>query len=111
MEIKILGYKINVEKDNTIELINGKISVNSFGGNKQDKGYYPGDKTTLHIHGNISGNVHTDMSINCNDVRGYVQAGGSVNCDDIGGNLAAQGSVNCDDVGGSIAAKGSVVCS
>lgn len=55
------------------------------------------------------GELTTDASVNCDDVRGSIEAGGSVNCDKVGGDVHAGGSVNCDDVSGSVNAGGSVI--
>lgn len=55
-------------------------------------------------------NIHSELSITCDDVMGDVTAGGTVNCDDVYGSVSAQGSVNCDDVKGEIRAGGNVAC-
>lgn len=55
-------------------------------------------------------NIHSELSITCDDVMGNVTAGGTVNCDDVYGSVSAQGSVNCDDVKGDIRAGGNVAC-
>jgi len=55
-------------------------------------------------------NLHSDFSVNCEDVHGDVHAGGSVNCDEVNGSVNAGGNVNCDDVNGSVHAGGNVTC-
>ena len=54
--------------------------------------------------------LHSDFSVNCEDVSGSVHAGGSVNCDDVNGSVNAGGNVNCDDVNGPVHAGGNVTC-
>lgn len=67
------------------------------------------DKSVI-IHGDVSGNVYADGSVNCKNVSGNVQSGGSVRCDDVGEDVSAGGSVNCDSVKGNVSAGGSVKC-
>lgn len=55
-------------------------------------------------------NVHSECSVNCDDVAGNVTAGRDVNCDNVGGDVRAEGSVNCDDVDGNVSALGDVNC-
>ena len=55
-------------------------------------------------------NVHSEVNVTCEAVKGNLTAGGTVNCDDVYGSVSAQGSVNCDDVKGDIRAGGNVSC-
>ena len=55
-------------------------------------------------------NIHSELTVNCDDVMGNVTAGGSISCDDVYGDVGAQGSVSCDDVKGGIRAAGKVTC-
>lgn len=55
---------------------------------------------SLTVIGNVTGDVNSNGSVNCDDIKGNVSANGSINCDDISGNATAQGSINCDDIGG-----------
>ena len=55
-------------------------------------------------------NIHSELTVNCDDVMGNVTAGGSISCDDVYGDVVAQGSVSCDDVKGGIRAAGNVTC-
>lgn len=55
-------------------------------------------------------NVHSECSVNCDDVAGSVTAGGDVNCDSVGGDVQAGGDANCDDVHGNVTAVGDVNC-
>ena len=54
--------------------------------------------------------LHSDFSVNCEEVHGDVHAGGSVNCDEVNGSVNAGGNVNCDDVNGPVHAGGNVTC-
>ena len=64
---------------------------------------------TINWQGDIL-NLHSDFSVNCEDVHGDVHAGGSVNCDEVNGSVNAGGNVNCDDVNGPVHAGGNVTC-
>ncbi len=55
-------------------------------------------------------NIHSALSIQCDDVAGNVTTGGSVTCDHVEGDIHAQGSVTCDAVHGDIRAGGNVTC-
>ena len=54
--------------------------------------------------------LHSDFSVQCDNVFGSVHAGGSVTCDAVGGNIQAGGSVTCDAVAGDVHAGGNVTC-
>lgn len=54
--------------------------------------------------------LHSDFSINCDDVHGNVHAGGSVTCDQVNGSVNAGGNVTCDDINGPVRAGGNVTC-
>lgn len=71
-------------------------------------GALPQGVVEIRILDGVLGELRTDASVNCGEVRGDVTAGGSVNCDEVGGNVSAGGSVNCDDVRGSVTAGGSI---
>lgn len=89
-----------------ISIINDSLYID---GKKIDSNNDIYDISIIVIKGNV-GNIDTDKSVNCGDVKGNINAGGSVNCDDINGDVTAGGSVNCDDVGGSISACGNIRC-
>lgn len=55
---------------------------------------------SIHIKGNVVGDLVAKTSINCNDVKGSVTAGTSVNCNDIEGDARAGTSINCNDIKG-----------
>lgn len=55
-------------------------------------------------------NIHSELSVYCNDVSGSVDAGGDINCDDVSGPATAQGSINCNDVHGPASAEGDINC-
>ncbi len=102
--MKIRGFSFG--RNSNIDMVGGRVIVN--GVDVTDQVNAKGDDIhTLRIEGDV-GNVTTDASVNCDNVKGDVQAGGSVNCDRVSGSVSAGGSVNCDDVGGSVTAGGSV---
>ena len=53
---------------------------------------------SVHVSGNVGGNVDAGGSVTCGNVGGKVDAGGSVNCGDVGGYVDAGGSVNCQNI-------------
>lgn len=55
-------------------------------------------------------NIHSELSVYCDDVAGNVTAGGEVNCDDVGGDVHSDADVTCDEVHGSVTAGGNVTC-
>ncbi|UGO47808.1 hypothetical protein MCCARTNEY_234 [Bacillus phage vB_BanH_McCartney] len=59
----------------------------------------------IHIEGDVTGNVESDTSVNCNNVTGNVKAGTSVNCNNIGGNAVSGTSINCNNIKGNATAK------
>jgi len=99
--INVNGKKYEVEGSN-ISVVNGKIYADGKLVNEEEV-----KANTIEIQGNIN-SLETDLSVNCNNVKGDIKAGGSINCDNVGGNITAGGSVNCDKVKGNINAKGSV---
>lgn len=60
--------------------------------------------------GNVEGSVKASGSVTCDNVKGDVNASGSVNCDDIGGKAAAYGNITCNDIQGSAEANGNLTC-
>lgn len=60
---------------------------------------------SIHIKGNVTGNVSAKASVSCDAVFGDVHGGASVNCDDVHGNVTAGTAVNCDNVKGSVKAN------
>ncbi len=58
----------------------------------------------------VEGNVTAGNSVTCGDVAGHVQAEGSITCDNVEGNVQAKGNVTCDSVEGSVTSGGSVIC-
>ncbi|AEW47077.1 hypothetical protein BCP78_0070 [Bacillus phage BCP78] len=60
---------------------------------------------SIHIQGDVTGNVESSTSVNCNNVTGNVKAGTSVNCNNIGGNAVSGTSINCNNIKGNATAK------
>lgn len=60
---------------------------------------------SIHIKGNVNGNIEAGTSVNCDDIKGNARAGTSINCDDIGGDAIANTSINCDDIKGNATAN------
>lgn len=89
-----------------ITITNGRVTIDGVTQEQSLSGV-----VQIKITDGIIGELHSDASVQCGDVRGNVCAGGSVNCDNVGGNVNAGGSINCDNVAGSITAGGSVRCS
>jgi hypothetical protein len=90
---------------NSVSVINGVVIID---GKKVTDKDLPDTILQIEVTGTL-GELKTDASVNCDNVKGNVEAGGSVNCDTVGGNVNAGGSVNCDEVGGSVNAGGSVI--
>lgn len=92
-------------KGNNVSVINNAVWID--GKKVEEK-----DQTIVGIklEGDVQ-NVHSDVGVNCGDVKGNVTCNGSVTCDRVEGNVVADGSVICDKVYGSIKAKGSVISS
>lgn len=88
---------------NGVSVVNGVVTIDGKVVDENAKDY-----RVLEIKGDV-GSVQTDLSVNCDNVKGNVNAGGSVICDSVGGNVDAGGSVNCNDVGGDVKAGGSVI--
>ena len=55
-------------------------------------------------------NIHSEFSVECQDVAGYVQAGGSITCGAVGKDASAGGAIQCGAVGGNASAGGAVTC-
>jgi hypothetical protein len=87
----------------SVSIINGVVTID---GVRQD-GTVSG-VVEVRVTEGVLGELRTDRSVTCGDVRGNVHAGGSVQCDGVGGSVQAGGSVQCDAVGGSVMAGGSV---
>ena len=64
---------------------------------------------SVHVDGNIVGDISAGGSINCDNIEGSAAAGCNINCDDIWGNASAGGRINCDTVKGSVFAS-NVTC-
>lgn len=90
-------------RGNSVTIIGGVVTID---GVRQD-GSVRGVVEVRVVEG-VLGELHTDASVFCGEVRGNVRAGGSVNCDSVGGAVNAGGSVNCAAVTGSVNAGGSV---
>lgn len=87
----------------SITIVNGTVIIDG----KQQAVPVNGVVEVRVLEGSI-GELTTDASVSCGEVRGNVQAGGSVNCNAVGGSVSAGGSVNCGSVGGLVNAGGSV---
>ncbi len=87
----------------SVSIVNGVVTIDGV----RQSGTVSGVVEVRVLEG-VLGELHTDASVSCGEVRGNVHAGGSVNCESVGGSVKAGGSVNCDAVGGSINAGGSV---
>ena len=48
---------------------------------------------SVHITGNVGGNIVCGGSVRCNDTKGDIDCGGSVKCNDVYGDIDAGGSV------------------
>lgn len=59
----------------------------------------------IHIQGDVTGNIESNTSVNCNNVTGNVKAGTSVNCNNVGGNAVSGTSINCNNIKGNATAK------
>lgn len=90
---------------NSVTVINGRVIID---GKEVKDGSVPKNVLLIQVEGEL-GELTTDASVNCGEVRGNIEAGGSVNCDTVGGDISAGGSVNCDTVHGNINAGGSVI--
>lgn len=98
--ITINGVTIQTNSKD-ISIVNGQVKIDGQTVTEIDK------KVKIVWEGDLA-SLTTDMSVECNNIKGDVNAGGSINCDNVGGTVIAGGSVNCDKVGGDIRAGGSV---
>ena len=88
---------------NSVSIVDGKVTID---GVVQD-GTLEG-VVELHITGTL-GSLRTDGSVHMKgNVEGDVDAGGNVNCGDVKGDVDAGGNVNCGDVKGDVDAGGNV---
>lgn len=90
-------------RGSSVSIIDGVVFIDG----KQQEGAVSGVVEIRVVEG-VLGELQTDASVSCGEVRGNVRAGGSVRCGAVGGSISAGGSVNCDAVSGSIRAGGSV---
>jgi hypothetical protein len=93
----------NFVAGNSISIINGVVTID---GVRQD-GAVSGVVEIRVVEG-VLGDLRTDASVTCGEVRGSVSAGGSVTCGNVGMSVSAGGSVRGGAFGGSISAGGSV---
>lgn len=98
----MITYNGKQYEGNSISVVNGVVIVD---GKVVEEG---NQASVIHIHGDV-GQLKTDKSVNCNNVKQWVDAGGSVNCGNVGGDVDAGGSVNAGKVLGSVDAGGSVI--
>ncbi len=91
-----------VYSGNNVSIINGRVIIDGIA-----QGEVNG-VVEIRVTEGLIGNLTTDASVNCSEVRGDIDAGGSVNCGNVGGSIDCGGSVRCGTVGGSIDAGGSV---
>lgn len=89
---------------NSVSIINGKVYIDGVPAEaKAEKNGI----LKIKVEG-ILGELKSDVSVECGEVRGNVSAGGSVQADAVHGSVNAGGSVQCDNVGGNVMAGGSV---
>ncbi len=84
-------------------VVNGVVTID---GKRQDSTV--SGVVEVRVLDGVLGELRTDASVTCGEVRGNVHAGGSVKCAGVGGSISAGGSVRCASVDGSINAGGSV---
>lgn len=99
---EMITYNGKQYEGTSISVVNGVVTID---GKLVEEG---NTASIVHIHGDV-GELKTDKSVNCNNVKGTVDAGGSVNCANVGGDVDAGGSVNAGRVQGSVDAGGSVI--
>lgn len=98
----MINYNGKEYEGTSISVINGTVIIDGKVVEEDNKA------SVIHIHGDV-GELKTDKSVNCNNVKGDVDAGGSVNCSNVGGDVDAGGSVNAGKVQGNVDAGGSVI--
>lgn len=74
-----------------------------------NKGMFRDDPVVLAYTGTV-GNIHSDFSVTCQDVRGNVQAGESITCGDVGGQVSAGEGISCGNIQGGAFAGDSINC-
>lgn len=62
---------------------------------------------SIHITGDVHGNIEAEVNVDCDDVYGNVKAKMNANCDNVTGNVDAGMTINCDDIYGD--AKASII--
>lgn len=68
------------------------------------------DAGTMVNCGNVAGDVDAGTNVNCGNVDGSVDAGLSINCGNVGGSADAGQAICCADVEGDVDAGTSVTC-
>ncbi len=107
--VHVNGRVVEVPDGSNISIVNNKLYVNGLEWEGDDGGdgrltgvvrvELSGDikevktDSSLHVHGDVQGNVEAGGSIQCGNVTGHVKAGGSVHCKDVSGHINAVGSV------------------
>ena len=94
---------VTYEGARSVAVVNGVVTID---GNRQDSAV--SGVVEVRVLDGVLGELRTDASVTCGEVRGNVHAGGSVKCAGVGGAVSAGGSVRCASVDGSINAGGSV---
>ncbi len=94
---------VTYEGVRSVSVVNGVVTID---GKCQDSAV--SGVVEVRVLDGVLGELRTDASVTCGEVRGNVHARGSVKCDGVGGSVSAGGSVRCASVGGSIDAGGSV---
>jgi hypothetical protein len=94
---------VTYEGARSVAVVNGVVTID---GNRQDSAV--SGVVEVRVLDGVLGELRTDASVTCGEVRGNVHAGGSVKCAGVGGSISAGGSVRCASVDGSINAGGSV---
>lgn len=102
MKVYINGeYIKDIEGDIKVEL---KSENNQFSGTVHFS-------HTMFVHGDVLGNAHAGMSLDCKNVGKDADAGMSISCEDIAGNASAGMDVKCNSIGGNAKAGMSLKCS
>ena len=88
----------------SLSIINGRVTIDGV----PQGGEAVSGVVEVRILEGIVHELHTDVSVTCQNVSGNVNAGGSVSCGAVLGSVNAGGSIHCSDVGGQASAGGSV---
>ncbi len=100
---RIIINGVTYEGVRSVSVVNGVVTID---GKRQDSTV--SGVVEVRVLDGVLGELRTDASVTCGEVRGNVHAGGSVKCAGVGGSISAGGSVRCASVDGSINAGGSV---